>query len=79
MNDSHRGSRWTGAVVAALLLAAAVPAPAMAREDPGGPSVQNTQETVSPQCPLRRIQRQLVRCGSLTGAGVPAPSWVPEL
>ena len=30
-------------------------------------------------CPLRRIDRQLVRCDNLTGAGVPAPLFIPEL
>jgi hypothetical protein len=30
-------------------------------------------------CPLRRIGTQYVRCDNLTGAGVRAPSWIPEL
>ena len=30
-------------------------------------------------CPLQRIGTQLIRCDNLTGAGVPAPSWIPEL
>jgi hypothetical protein len=30
-------------------------------------------------CPLRRIGTQLVRCDKLTGSGVRAPSWIPEL
>jgi hypothetical protein len=30
-------------------------------------------------CPLRRVGNQLVRCDNLTGAGVSAPHWVPEL
>lgn len=29
-------------------------------------------------CPLERIGVQFVRCDNLTGAGVPAPSYVPE-
>lgn len=29
-------------------------------------------------CPLERIADQFVRCDNLTGAGVPAPSFVPE-
>lgn len=77
MNTSHQGRRWTGAAVAALLLATAVAAPASARLDPGGPPVDNMQH-VSPQCLLQRIDQQLVRCDSLTGGGVPAASWVPE-
>jgi hypothetical protein len=31
------------------------------------------------RCPLLRIDRQLVRCDNLTGAGVPAPLFIPEL
>jgi hypothetical protein len=31
-----------------------------------------------PNCPLRRIGDQLLRCDNLTGAGIPAPFWVPE-
>ena len=30
-------------------------------------------------CPLRRIDRQLLRCDNLTGSGVPAPLSIPEL
>jgi hypothetical protein len=30
-------------------------------------------------CPLTRVGTQFVRCDNLTGAGVPAPSWIPEL
>lgn len=29
-------------------------------------------------CQLRRIGNQLIRCDSLTGAGVSAPSWIPQ-
>lgn len=78
MKVSHRGRRWTSLAVAALLLAAVVPAPAVAKQDPGGP-VQTVQESTFPNCPLRRIDRQLVHCDALTGAGVLAPLWVPEL
>ena len=78
MKKTQHGHRWTCAAFAALLLAAlAAPAAAPARQDPGGPPVESTQQ-VFPQCPLQRIGQQLVRCDSLTGAGVPAPSWVPE-
>jgi hypothetical protein len=30
-------------------------------------------------CPLTRVGTQFVRCDNLTGAGVSAPPWVPEL
>lgn len=78
MNESHQGLRWTGAAVAALLLGAAVASPASARLDPGGPPVENTLQQVFSHCPLERIGQQLVHCDALTGAGVPAPSWVLE-
>jgi hypothetical protein len=29
-------------------------------------------------CVLERVARQYVRCDNLTGAGVPAPLWVPN-
>jgi hypothetical protein len=36
--------------------------------------------TTSPgNCPLTRIGTQFVRCDNLTGAGVSAPPWIPEL
>lgn len=68
--------RWTAAAAAVLFVTIAVPAPAVARLDPGtsGGPVQVLPEH---HCPLTRIDQQFVRCGALTGAGVPAPSWVP--
>ncbi|POH75205.1 hypothetical protein [Arthrobacter glacialis] len=77
MSIAHNGPRWLGVTAAALLLATAVPAPAQAKLDPGGPPIEITQTWVAPQCPLQRIERQLVHCDSLTGAGVLAPLWVP--
>lgn len=77
MFTAHRAPRWLGVAAAALLLAAAAPAPAQARLDPG--TTNNIAPiSVSPQCQLRRIERALTRCDSLTGAGVLAPLWVPE-
>jgi hypothetical protein len=35
--------------------------------------------TFADSCPLQRIGTQLVRCDNLTGSGVRAPSWIPEL
>ena len=77
MSIASRGPRWLGVAAAALLLAAAIPAPAQARLDPGTTN-STAPVSVSPQCPLRRIDRELTRCDSLTGAGVLAPLWVPE-
>lgn len=58
------------AVFPAFFLSAG-PAPATAGYDE---EVLNTYV----DCPLERIGTQLVRCDNLTGAGVDAPSWIPE-
>ncbi|HEU4755382.1 MAG TPA: hypothetical protein VFS72_01875 [Agromyces sp.] len=59
----------------AALLAAIAATPAAARPDPAQwPVVQVDGD----QCPLERIGTQFVRCDLLTGAGVPAPSYIPE-
>lgn len=57
------------------LSAAARPADVHARPSP--PPV--VAVVVDHNCPLRRLDRQLVRCDNLTGAGVPAPLFIPEL
>jgi hypothetical protein len=47
----------------------------------GGQSPSRTADdapTTYVDCPLERIGTQLVRCDNLTGAGVEAPSWIPE-
>jgi hypothetical protein len=67
----------------ALLITLAGPAlgPAAARPiDPDPPAAHRITFTESAlNCPLRRIDRQLVRCDNLTGDGVPAPLFIPEL
>lgn len=73
----RKGTRLTGIVGSALLLALLVPSPALARQDPGGPII-SVPVRVGPQCLLMRIGDQLIRCDSLTGAGTRAPLWVPE-
>lgn len=66
-----------GALLSLLVLAGVAP-PAAARPDPGG--VGSSRVDLEPtNCPLRRIDTQLVRCDSLTGAGVPAPLFIPEV
>src|SRR4029450_11467360 len=70
----------TLAVSAALSGVGALPAVAgpddgRARPGPHRIVVLNADQN----CPLRRLDRQFVRCDNLTGAGVPAPSYVPEL
>jgi len=70
---------------ATALLAVTAAIPAQAKEDPGEPTGSSTavMQTATWQeprnCPLRRVDTQFVRCDDLTGAGVPAPRWVPEL
>lgn len=66
-----------GGLLSLLVLAGGAPG-AQARPTPGdaGPVVTIDQ---GPDCGLRRVDRQLVRCDNLTGAGVPAPLFIPEL
>lgn len=83
MNSARKTTRFAGLVFASLAVALAASSPAYARLGPGGPIVdeQTTLSTVTTDtstCSLARIGTQLVRCDSLTGAGVEAPSWVPE-
>jgi|RhiMetStandDraft_4_1073278.scaffolds.fasta_scaffold151515_2 hypothetical protein len=67
-----------GAVLAGVgaLSAAARPVDEHAGLRPSPPAVASM---VGPNCPLRRIDRQLVRCDNLTGNGVSAPLFIPEL
>lgn len=65
------------AAFASILLVATAAIPAAARPDPGPPRSDPTPQ-YPVNCPLERIGTQFVRCDNLTGAGVPAPSWVPE-
>lgn len=66
--------RRSGAVVAGVLLLLTGWLPVAA----ASPPPDSAQATVN-GCPLERIGTQLVRCDYLTGAGVGAPSWIPEL
>ncbi|WP_438855531.1 hypothetical protein [Agromyces sp. M3QZ16-3] len=68
-------------VSAAALLSALTAAPAIARPEPAPeptPTVVSVQVADDDRCPLRRVGTQFVRCDDLTGAGVPAPSWIPQ-
>jgi hypothetical protein len=71
MYKSINPHRRTGAVLAILLFAGLASAPASA-------SVTDDPTNSYQYCPLTRIGTQLVRCDNLTGAGVPAPFWIPE-
>lgn len=64
-------------LVVAATLTTAVAGPASARPEapPAAPAVPSPHLG---ECPLERIGDQFVRCDDLTGAGVPAPDWIPE-
>jgi hypothetical protein len=75
----HNRLRANLVAIAALALATASSGNAWARQDPGDPAPSTASQTrVYPHCPLERIGDQFVRCDNLTGAGVPAPWYVPE-
>lgn len=63
------------AVLALGVAALALPAPVASAR----PAPEPTPTPINRQfCPLQRIGTQLVRCDNLTGAGVPAASWITE-
>jgi hypothetical protein len=73
--------RWRITTAAAILtiLAGSVAVPAAACP-PDPAAHRSIAFPGSPRrCPLRRIDRHLVRCDILTGVGVPAPLFIPEL
>jgi hypothetical protein len=71
-------ARTIGAsLVIAAFLTTAVAAPASARPE-AAPAAPSTQSHGFGECSLQRIDDQFVRCDDLTGAGVRAPSWIPE-
>jgi hypothetical protein len=67
--------RRSGAVVAGTLFLLTGWLPAATASPPPDPS---QAIGFGNDCPLQRIGTQFVRCDNLTGAGVPAPSWIPE-
>ena len=69
--------RQVGSVAALTVLLALAGSPsALARPEPGDP-LPNTVR-IQATNGLRRIGTQYVRGDMLTGAGVPAPAWIPE-
>ncbi|MDQ0575460.1 hypothetical protein [Agromyces albus] len=64
-------------VAGAAFLSLAAAGPASARPDTPPPA-SIVQSSPAQRCQLTRIGNQFVRCDNLTGAGVAAPSWVPE-
>jgi hypothetical protein len=77
MNRTQLLARCSAAAAAATIIAGLAAIPATARPDPGEPA--QVRPSSDWNCPLNRIDTQLVRCGNLTGAGVTAPMWVPQL
>lgn len=73
-------TRSTGAsiliIAAGALVATAGAGSASAR--PEAPPEPVSISLHAGQCPLTRVHTQFVRCDDLTGAGVPAPAWIPE-
>lgn len=68
------------AVLVAVGLVGVGGLPAAARPDDGRPGPPRVVVVESQQnCPLRRLDRQLVRCDNLTGDGIAAPLFIPEL
>jgi hypothetical protein len=66
-----RGFAGTASVVLLLTIPVsfAGASPILDQPTPSAPS----------SCPLMRVGTQFVRCDNLTGAGVSAPPWIPEL
>jgi hypothetical protein len=76
MNTTRTRRSLVAATALASLLLPVAAGTAAARPD-AGPAVARIDSDWN--CPLRRVDRQLVRCDNLTGGGVAAPLWVPEL
>ena len=78
MNRTQLLARCAAATAAATIIAGLAATLATARPDPGDP-IPIRFSSYEPNCPLSRVDTQLVRCDNLTGAGVTAPASVPEL
>ncbi len=76
-------SRLATAVALSVVMAGIGTLPAAARPDDGRGGQPSLPRVIVvntyPNCPLQRLDRQLIRCDNLTGAGVPAPLFIPEL
>ena len=77
MNRTPLLGRCAAATAAATIIAGLAAIPATARPDPGEPVPVLFPSDGN--CSISRIDTQLVRCDDLTGGGIPAPLWVPEL
>jgi len=69
----------TGSAIAVAILLASATSPAGATAQSELTRATSISALGSGNCPLARVGVQLVRCDNLTGAGVAAAEWVPEL
>lgn len=74
---NSKQARRTASVLGAILIVGGSAAPVAAVPDPGTP-IPSDPSLGSYNCLLMRVGDQYVRCDNLTGAGVPAPTWIPE-
>ncbi|QNE14548.1 hypothetical protein [Pseudarthrobacter sp. NBSH8] len=74
MYKPTRPSQRAGILLTLALLALGPNAGASAGTDSASADERPSFEN----CLLTRISTQLLRCDNLTGAGVPAPYWIPE-
>jgi hypothetical protein len=77
MNRTQLLARCAAAAAAATMVAGLAAIPAAARPHEGDTIPIRFSD--DDRCRLMRIGTQLVKCDNLTGAGVEAPPWVPEL
>jgi hypothetical protein len=77
---NRRTRRALATTVGGIILTAGIVGPASARpHDIDSVTPATVTNDLWVPCPLQRIGDRLVRCDLLTGAGVPAPSWIPEV
>ena len=76
MIQTRFSSRLVASAAAGLIVLGAGVSPAAAVQDPGGPVATSTLSWRA--AVLERIGTQFVRGDYLTGAGVEAPSYLPE-
>jgi len=77
MNRTQLVARCAVAAAAATIIAGLSAIPATARPESGEPI--RDRFSSSDSFPLNRIGTQLVRGDNLTGGGIAAPLWVPQL
>ena len=79
INSQHRGIATAAAIRTRAAGSVAVPAAARPLDPDPAPHRSIAFPDSPLNCPLRRIDRELVRCDNLDRAGMPAPLFIPEL